>query len=389
MPWNLPGNNPNNNPDPWGGKKKATPPDLDKLIGVLIKKISQLFQWRFTGNLNWKPSQHYYGSGIGVIAVIIVILWLLSGIFIVNPAEEAVVLRFGQYHEMVTPGVHWMARFIDTKYLVDVQKIYSFSLQGDFLTKSSDQNDLPVTYVPIDAAKKITGLLDQSKNLVSVELNVQYRIKDPRAYLFNVVNTDDTIQEVANGALSDVIGQMKLDEVLTTGRESLSLGVLNKVREILNFYQTGLDVVTITLKKVQAPDQVREAFNDVNRADQDKATYIQQAQAYASKVVPLAQGVAARISADANAYQQQVVLSAQAQVARYIAVFNAYRAAPDVTRERLYLETMQNILENSSKILIDTSSGNNVIYLPLDQWMKQNPVPSSSATPEKKNDANP
>lgn len=367
MPWNEPGGSGKNN-DPWSGKKEQGPPDLDKFLRDLIKKLRSLFIHK-TGKLSWQPSMNQeVGFIFGIVMFVVLVAWALSGLFIVNPAEEAVILRFGQYSDTMQPGLHWFARFIDTKYLLDVQKIYSFSLQGDFITKSFDQSDLPN---PIDSTKKTTDTSDQSKNLVNVELNVQYRINDPRAYLFNVVDPDATIKAVASGALSDMVGQMKLDEVLTTGRETLSSGILERVRQVLGSYNAGLEVITVTLRKVQAPDQVRAAFNDVNRADQDKATYVQQAQAYASKVVPIAQGVAARILADANAYQQQIVLRAQANIAKYQAIVKVYTGAPDITRERMYLETMQTILQNTSKVLIDTNTGNNLIYLPLDKLVNK------------------
>jgi membrane protease subunit HflK len=368
MPWNEPGGNGQN---PWNGKQQGDgPPNLDKLLADFIKKIHAVFQGK-TRNANWRPSMNQEkGFLIGILAAVVVVAWFVSGLFIVNPAEQAVILRFGKYSDVLRPGLHWYARFIETKYLVDIQKIYSFSIEGDFLTKSSDQNDMPNHYIQIETSSKASDTSDQSKNLVNVEMNVQYRISDPRAYLFNVVNPDETIQEVAAGALSDVVGKMKLDEVLTTGRETLSVGVRDRAKQALAPYNIGLDVITVTLRKVQSPDQVRAAFNDVNRADQDKATTIQQAQAYASKVVPLAQGVAARTLADANAYRQQLVLQAQAHIAKYQALLNAYKNAPDITRERMYLETMQMILQNTTKVLMDANSGNNLIYLPLDKLVK-------------------
>lgn len=376
MPWNEPGGNKNNN-DPWGNKPNPSPPDLDKVVGDFIKKLRTAFSVKKSkgGNeqpsssFNWKKptvsQNHRYGFGLTVI--VLFVLWFLSGFYIVNPAEEAVVLRLGRFSTIQQPGLHWIARLIDTKYTLDVQKIYSFQLQGDFLTKSSEQNDLPNQYVPVTAKNNAN---DQSKNLVNVELNVQYRISDPRAYLFNIVNPDETVQQVAASSLSDVIGKMKLDEVLTTGRELLSANVLNRTRDVLKGYTQGIEVLSVTLRKVQAPDQVRVAFSDVNRADQDKATFIQQAQAYASKVVPLAQGVAARTLADANAYQQQVVLAAQANVAKYQAILKVYTLSPEVTRERMYLDTMQNVFTRSTKVLVD-GSGSNMMYLPLDKIMKQ------------------
>lgn len=373
MPWNEPGGNGKQN-DPWGGKKDQGPPDLDKLFSDMLKKCRALFvkgsqgnrsQWNSNPSSTKMEMKYIFGFAFATI----LILWFISGFFIVNPAEETVILRLGRYSDVLQPGLHWFARFIDNKYTVDVQKIYSFPLQGDFLTRSSDQGDLPNTLQEVTGAK--ADISDQSKNLVNVELTVQYRIDDPRAYLFSVVDPDETIKEVAAGALSDVVGQMKLDEVLTTGREMLSSGVMERIKHVLIPYNAGILVMKVTLRKVQAPDQVRAAFNDVNRADQDKATSIQQALAYASKVVPLAEGVAARTLADANGYQKQVVLVAQANVAKYQAVLKAYTAAPEVTRERMYLETMQTVFQNTSKVLVDVNSGSNLIYLPLDKLIKQ------------------
>jgi membrane protease subunit HflK len=376
MPWNEPGNN--NNQDPWGGKRGQNPPDLDKILGNFVRKLRGLFTKKGNGqSSNWQPTGSKEAGYILSAALgVLLILWFLSGFFIVNPAEEVVILRLGKYEQTVQSGLHWFARFIETKYTVDVQKIYSFSLQGDFLTKSSDQNDLPGQVIQPDSDKKVAGT-DQSKNLVNVELNVQYRISDPQAYLFNIVNPDDTIQQVASGALSDVIGTMKLDDALTTGREFLSSAVLERSKQVLKSYNSGLEVLAVTLRKVQAPDQVRAAFNDVNRADQDRATYIQQAQAYASKVVPIAQGNAARTLADAVGYQQQVVLGAKANIARYQALLKVYSTSPEVTRERMYLDTMQTILQNTTKVLVDVNASNNLLYLPLDKLLKQKTAEST------------
>jgi membrane protease subunit HflK len=389
MAWNKPGgDNNNNDQDPWGaGRKNSGPPDLDKLLSDFLNKLRSSFRLpkKPNGPSDWQPSGKEFGFGVGAVLGVIVVAWILSGLFIVNPAEEAVILRFGQYSDNLGPGLHWMARFIDTKYLVDVQKINSFALEGDFLTKSSEQGDIPNTNVIAGITKAVTGnagLSDKSKNLVAVQMTVQYRISDPRAFLFNLVDSDGTIQEVAAGALSDAVGKMKLDDVLTTGREMLSSGVMERTRQILASYHAGLEVTAVTLRKAQAPDQVQEAFNDVNRADQDKATYIQQAQAYASKVVPLAQGVAARTMADANAYEQQAALIAQAQVAKFQAVLSVYKIAPDLTRERLYLEMMQNVLNHSSKVLVDANVGSNILYLPIDKLqsakIENNPAADTS-----------
>lgn len=358
MPWNEPGGNGKNN-DPWGGKKNDGPPALDKMLSDFFKKLNSAFLGKKGPTPAWQSSgtPHPMGFVFVVLAFVILLAWFLSGIFIVNPAEQGVVLRFGKYSETMQPGIHWIPRFIDKKYLVDVQKNYSFSIEGDFLTKSSEKADVQLLNP------------DQSKNLVSVQLSVQYRISNPRMYLFNVVNPDETIKSVTAAALSDIVGQMKLDDVLTIGQENLSSGVKERITKVLAPYHAGLEVLAVTLRKVQAPNQVRDAFNDVNQADQDKATYIQQAQAYASRELPLAQGVAARILADANAYQQKVILNAKANIAKYEALLKVYKDAPDVTKERMYLETMQTIFQKTSKVLVDVNTSNNLIYLPIDKLL--------------------
>ncbi|MBX3708641.1 MAG: FtsH protease activity modulator HflK [Gammaproteobacteria bacterium] len=371
--------------DPWGRKNDSNLPNFDKALTDFVKKLQAMLTSKKQGNNNLEdPSQHD-GNNFTFIFIFIafLVIWALSGLYIVNPAENAVVLRFGKYIDVMPPGLHWIARFIDTKYLIDIQKIYSFSIDGDFLTKSSDQSDLPNQYAPVNAAAKTNdNINDQSKNLVNVELNVQYRINDPRAYLFNIVSPNETVQQVAAGALSAAIGQMKLDDALTTGREFLSSKVFEATKQILTSYQAGIEVVAVTLKKVQAPDQVRAAFNDVNRADQDKATYIQQAQAYASKVIPLAQGMAARTLADATGYRQKVVLTAQANIAKYQALLKVYLTSPEVTRERMYLETIQSILSQTTKILVDFNTSNNMLYLPLDKLLQQNDPEISANVPQ-------
>ncbi|HLB42209.1 MAG TPA: FtsH protease activity modulator HflK [Gammaproteobacteria bacterium] len=375
MSWNEPGGN-NKQDGPWNKKHDQ---DFDQVIAKFIYKLRNSFR-KNKNNPNdpiLSPSRHYI---LIMTIVVLIAIWGLSGFYIVNPAEKAVVLRFGKYVDVNPPGLHWIARFIETKYLVDTQKIYSFSLDGDFLTKSSEQGDLPKQSVEVTPTDARSDINDQSKNLVNVELNVQYRVSDPHAYLFNIVSPNETVQQVAAGSLSAAIGQMKLDDVLTTGREFLSSKVFEATKQILSTYNAGVEVVAVTLRKAQAPDQVRAAFNDVNRADQDKATYIQQAQAYASKIIPLAQGMAARALADATGYQQKVVLTAQANIARYQALLNVYSLSPDVTRERMYLETIQTILSHTTKVLVDSNASNNLLYLPLDKLLKQGKSQNNAST---------
>lgn len=371
-------------PDPWKNKNNASPPDLDKLIANFINKIFKSLRVSTPGSAGGVTGSGVWGFLAMVVLIVLLAIWALAGLFIVNPAEEAVVLRFGRYVETVSPGLHWIPRLVDTKRTVDIQKIYSFPLQGDFLTKSPDMNEDGQVCMPT-ASPHGDGCSDQSKNLVDVELNVMYRISNPRQNLYGIVGPDETIKQFAESALSEVTGAMQLDEVLTTGRETLASGVLTRLQSALKNYQSGLDVVAVTLRKVQAPDQVRAAFNDVNRAVQDKKTAINQAEAYASKVIPEAKGAAARTLADAGAYEKRILLMAEANIARYKALLQVYQETPEVTRSRLYFDAFEQVLQKTPKILVDSdrSGGHsNVFYLPLDRLMSRQTVKATPAVLE-------
>lgn len=360
MAWNEPGNN-NQQQDPWRDKRQG-PPDLDQLIRQWLKKLAQWLKLeRSTQPLGWGSLQQHprWGTLGSIILALLLVFWFIGGIFIVDPSEEAVVLRFGKYIDTLGPGLHWLPMFIDSRTLVDVEKIHSFTLEGNFLTKSSEQ----LTSTAVAVQEGNANVTDKDKNLVFIEMNIQYHIDDPRAYLFQIVDPDDTINQAATSALSDVVGQMKLDEVLTDGRGLLNSGVLTRLKQLLNRYQPGLTVVTVTIRRVQPPDQIRVAFNDVIKAGQQQQTYIQRARAYASKVIPIAQGDAARIVANANAYRAQVTLGAKAHIAQYEALLKAYLVAPEITSERLYLDTMQRVLGHTSKILVDNTG--NPIFISL------------------------
>lgn len=360
MPWNEPSRSP-------GG-----PPDLDKLLRQLFHRLKGRRTPASAGVSADPPSRGWIWALIPALLALFVVLWFLSGFFIVNPAEQGVVLRFGQFDRTVPPGLHWIPRFIESGRTIDIQKIYSFPLEGNFLTKSSSQDDAQggnkkdVLCTGSSAAAS-GACADQSKNLVDVELNVMYRISNPRQYLYGTVNPDDTMQQLAASALSEVTGAMQLDEVLTTGRESLASGVFDRLKAALARYPAGLAVVAVNLRKVQAPDQVREAFNDVNRAMQDRKTAINQAETYASRVIPQANGVAARILAAAQGYQQRIVLIAKGDIARYQSLLPVYLASPEVTRTRLYFDTLQTVFAKSTKVLVDIDRNASMIYLPIDR----------------------
>ena len=365
--------------DPWGNESNQ-PPDLDKILSNFFRKLQAIFGSNRSGG-DGGGSNVKTSTVVAAIAVLFFILWISFGIFIVSPAEEAVVLRFGKYQATLGPGPHWVPRIIESYQKVNVQQVNSFSFDIDLLTRSTGEADKPPAMVTV---KKPSGDKDDDtdKNVVRVELSVQYRIVDPKLYLYSIAQGEKTLEEVTQSQLSGVIGGMGLDDVLTKGRGQVAIDVSTKVQKLMEQYQTGVSIVAVNVKKAQAPEEVADAFLDVVQAGQDEQRYIQQAQAYASRVVPIAEGASSRILADAQAYQEKVVLGAEADVASYLAMLNVYEVAPGVTKERLYLEAMQNVLSASNKVFVDTKNNHNLMYLPLDQLRKKpvsSPVNSSKA----------
>lgn len=357
MPWNEPGSGNNNDQkDPWTGKPKQNggPPDLEALLRQFKKKLDAfLSNKKTTGQTEpseKKPPFKFGRNRIITVLLFLVAIWFLWGIFIVGPAEQAVVLRFGKYVETVGPGPHWIFRGIEDAYTVNEQRIATYSYDSEMLTKD--------------------------ENIVSVAVAVQYRINSARDYLFNVTKPAESLHQATASALRQVIGGTNLDQVLTSGREQIRKQVQDQTTSILAKYQTGLLITDVAIQPARAPDEVKEAFDDAIKAQEDEQRFENQAQAYAMQVVPIAQGQAQRLSAEAKAYQQQVVLHAQAETAPFLALLPEYQKAPAVTRERLYLETLQKVFADTSKVLVDTT-GNNMFYLPLDKLMN----PSEKTTP--------
>lgn len=364
--------------DPWSGSEQK-PPELDKIIADTLRRLKNLFNGGNAGRSNHsKPEANASFRALAICAAVIVFLvWVALGFFIVKPAEEAVILRFGHYTETVLPGPHWIPRGIESYTKVNVQQVSSFSFGADYLTQSSDDDNQKAAIANDSYTAPISDVDDDTdKNVVNAELSVQYRIIDPRQFLFNIANGATTLEQAASAALSEVIGSMRLNAVLTVGRDQLTSEVKTRLQKMMNSYQSGIEVVAVNVRKVQAPEEVADAFLDVVQAGQDEQRYIQQAQAYARKVIPIAEGGRNRILAQAQAYQQEVILNSQADVASYLALLTVYQQAPVITKDRMYLEMMQEVLSNTSKILLDTKQSNNLINLPLDRFfsLPKNPV---------------
>lgn len=347
MGWNEP--DPNKNP--WNNKNQ--PPDLDAMLKQLKKTIKTLFTRSSPKLWQAKPASGNDGNStwlIGLVALGGLLIWALSGLFIVDPAEQAVILRFGKYQTTVGPGPHWIPRFISSKIVLNVDRVSDYSYSAQMLTKD--------------------------ENLVSVALVVQYRIGDLEDYLFNVSDPQESLQQATSSALRQVVGTTTLDQLITEGREAWGSSVYDSLVKILEGYKAGIVIVNVSPQPARAPEPVQDAFDDAIKAQEDEKRFKEQAQAYAARVVPTAEGNAKRIRAEADAFAQQTVWKARGETAEFLSLLPEYTRAPFVTSQRMYLDALQRVFSASSKIIINTKS-NNLVYLPLDKLianqLKKNP----------------
>ncbi|WP_058533198.1 FtsH protease activity modulator HflK [Legionella saoudiensis] len=342
-------NEPDKGKDPWKGKNQ--PPDLDEALKRLHDKLKKML-FGSTGKPGAEPPKTS-NSNASLVAIMFAvsafILWALAGIFIVDPAEQAVILRFGKYVETVGPGPHWIPRIISSKVVMNVDRLLDYSYSAQMLT--SDEN------------------------LVSVSLAVQYRIGDLQQYLFNVANPEESLQQATSSALRQVVGTTTLDQIITEGREIWGNQVQETLTKTLDMYKTGIVIVNVSPQPARAPESVQDAFDDAIKAQEDEKRFKEQALAYAAKVVPIAEGNASRIKQEAEAFSKQVVLQAQGEVAEFLALLPQYTLTPEITAKRMYLDTMQMVLSKSSKIIVDNKAGN-LLYIPLDKLATAKPESS-------------
>ncbi|PTC00669.1 FtsH protease activity modulator HflK, partial [Thalassospira xiamenensis] len=279
--------------------------------------------------------------------------WFVAGFYTVKEAERGVVLRFGQFNNLVESGLHWRPLFIDTVETVDVNNVKSQQSNGFMLT--------------------------QDENVVRVELDVQYRVVDPRNYLYAVEGADRSLAQATDSALRYVVGHTTMDEVLTVGRENVRADTLALLEEIIEPYMLGLQIVDINLLPARPPEAVKDAFDDAISAQEDEERFIREAEAYARQVEPLARGQVRRLMQEAQAYREQIVLEAQGEVARFNELLPQYQAAPQVTRDRIYLDTLESIYQRTSKVMVDVEGSNNMLYLPLDKILEHQRGSSSGS----------
>ena len=286
-----------------------------------------------------------------MVGLAILAIYLLFGIYIVNDGERGVVLQFGKFNEITKPGPHWIPRIIQTVEIVDVSKIRSIQQK--------------------------TVMLTEDENIVSINFAIQYDVKDASDFIFNVRDPDITLRQAGESAIREVLGKNKMDFIITEGREEVASTTKDLLQSILDFYKSGINVQTVNILEAQPPEQVQDAFSDAIKAREDEQRYINEAEAYRNEIIPLARGEAKQILEEAKAYRVKLIKSAEGEATRFRQLYTEYIKAPEVTRERLYLEAVESVLENTSKVMIDVDGGNNLMYLPLDKIIK----PSNPSNP--------
>lgn len=348
MAWNEPGNN---DKDPWknkGGNNQG-PPDLDDLLKELSNKMGGVFG----GKSSSGSGKSFSSLGLGLLLVIGIIVYLISGFYTIKEAERGIVLRFGQYAGMVDPGLRWKWTFAERVIPVDVQTTRDMPASGFMLT--------------------------QDENVVLVEMQVQYRVDNPRNYVFSVTDADDSLNQALDSALRYVVGHAVMNDVLTSGRELVRQSVWSELEKIIERYNLGLMIVDVNFKDARPPEEVKEAFDDAIKAQEDEVRFIREAEAYARGIEPIARGQVSRLEQEALAYKEQTVLDAQGAVARFTKILPEYKISPEVMRQRMYLSTMERVYANTSKVMVDVEGGNNMMYLPLDKIMQQQSAPTGNA----------
>jgi len=342
MAWNEPGNK---DKDPWGNKggKEQGPPDLSDVFNDLNKKFGGLFGGK-SGGSN-KSGGGLSSTGFVLLLALAAVVWGVSGFYTIKEAERGVVLRFGLVSGQVGPGLHWKPTFVDTVLPVDVEAIRSLPAAGFMLTKD--------------------------ENVVRVEMDVQYRVIEPEHYLFSAVNPANSLSHATDSALRYVVGHTTMNDLLTTGREVVRQQTEVELKKIIGAYNLGFVIEDVNFLPARPPEEVKASFDDAIAAQEDEERYIREAEAYALSIEPQARGQVRRLEQQAKAYKEQQTLKATGEVARFTKLLPAYQAAKEVTRERIYLETIEEVYGNVSKIMVDVDGGNNMMYLPLDQIMKQ------------------
>lgn len=355
MAWNEPGGGNRGDKDPWGNRDNEGPPDLDEAFRKLQQNLSQMFGGgggSATGGGG--ASQPLNTTLLGLAGAVLLIIYLVMGVYTVDQQERGVVLRFGEaLDEIVLPGLHWNPPLIDQVLIENVTRVRSRPHDSEMLT--------------------------EDENIVKVKMTVQYVIDDIKNYVLNVREPDKSLHQATESALRHVVGSTEMHEVLTEGRAEMGLEVRERIHTYMQNYGTGIRVTQVNIDESAPPDAVRAAFDDVIKAREDEVRLRNEADAYANQIVPEARGDAQRLLEEAQAYKERVIAQSRGEAERFNKLYAEYKLAPDVTKTRMYIDTIESVMSNSTKVMIDVDGGNNLLYLPLDKIMEQSQNRSSDS----------
>jgi membrane protease subunit HflK len=345
MAWNEPGGG-GGDKDPWGNRNDDGPPDLDEAFRKLQQNLSQIFGGRGRGGQSGGGSSPLNLNLIGLGAVILIVVYGVMGVYQVDQQERGVVLRFGEaMDEIILPGLHWNPPLIDKVIIENVTRVRSRPHDSEMLT--------------------------EDENIVKVRMTVQYVISDIIAYALNVREPDKSLFQATESALRHVVGSTEMHEVLTEGRAEMGLAVKERIQRYMENYGTGIRVTQVNVDETAPPDAVRAAFDDVIKAREDEVRLRNEADAYANQIVPEARGQGQRLLEEAQGYKERVIAQSRGEAERFNKLYKEYELAPEVTKTRMYIDTIESVMSNSTKVLIDVDGGNNLLYLPLDKIMDQ------------------
>ncbi|MGY8873536.1 MAG: FtsH protease activity modulator HflK [Gammaproteobacteria bacterium] len=349
----------------WNDHNNQTPPELDEVIKDFKNKFNSTFGGKSSGNSG--ASKAAKGS-FKYIFILAFIVWMATGIYIIDPAERGVVLRFGAFQTSTTQGPHWHIPYpVESVYKVNVEQVRSAEI--GFRNAQNSYSG---------GVSSESLMLTRDENMVDVKLAVQYKIADAQAYLFNVSNPEMTLSHVIQSVIRQVVGDNTMDHVLTTGRDQVAQEVKTASQALLNDYGLGILITAVTMQDAQPPVQVKASFDDVVKAREDEQRYINEAKAYANDIVPKARGASQRLLAEAEAYNSQIISKSEGEAYRFTQILNEYVKAPEVTKERLYRETLEEVLSTTNKVIVDSSS-NSMMYLPIDQLINSSRTSKASS----------
>ncbi len=359
MPWNEPGRGSGGgggDRDPWKGGNGQQPPDLDEVFANVQRRLKKIIGGGGNDDKRGSSSGGPSFGGLLLLVGLLIVIWVAwNSIHIVDESERGVVLRFGEYNRTLMPGFSiTFPRPVEEVIKINVSQVSSLESQSRMLTGD--------------------------ENLIDLAFAIQYRIAEPEKFLFNVADPIDSLAQAADSAIREIVGTNNMDFILEIGRGQIALDSQELLEEILARYDPGIEITSFNLQEVRPPSQVRSAFDDVVRAREDQIRFANEAQAYANQEVPEARGRAARILEEAQAYRESIVAKATGEADRFVSIYTEYARAPEVTRERLYLETLEEVYGRSSKVLMDVSDSNNMFYLPLDQ-MRSGSTTARNAPP--------